>query len=59
MPKRILVVDDSPPVLKSIKFMLESVPDWVVGGEAHDGREAIEKVASSILIWFFSISQCP
>ena len=45
MPKRILVVDDSPPVLNSIKFMLESVPDWVVGGEANDGREAIEKVA--------------
>jgi CheY-like chemotaxis protein len=45
MPKRILVVDDSPPVLNSIKFMLESVSDWIVAGEAHDGREAIEKVA--------------
>src|ERR1700733_2059958 len=45
MPKRMLVVDDSSPVLNSIKFMLESVPDWVVDGGAHDGREAIEKVA--------------
>jgi CheY-like chemotaxis protein len=44
-PKRILVVDDSSPVLNSIKFMLESVPDWIVDGEAHDGREAIEKLA--------------
>jgi CheY-like chemotaxis protein len=45
MPKRILVVDDSSPVLASIKFMLESVSDWIVAGVAHDGREAIEKVA--------------
>jgi len=45
MPKRILIVDDSAPVLKSVKFMLESVPDWVVGGEARNGREAIDKVA--------------
>jgi DNA-binding NarL/FixJ family response regulator len=45
MPKRILIVDDSAPVLNSVKFVLESVPDWVVGGEAHDGREAIDKVA--------------
>jgi DNA-binding NarL/FixJ family response regulator len=45
VPKRILVVDDSSQVLNSIKFMLESVPGWVVDGEAHDGREAIEKVA--------------
>ena len=45
MPKRILIVDDSAPVRNSVKFMLESVPDWVVGGEARNGREAIDKVA--------------
>ena len=39
------VVDDSAPVLNSVKFMLESVSDWVVGGEASNGREAIDKVA--------------
>ena len=44
MPKRILVVDDSALVVKSLKFSLESIPDWVVGGEAANGREAIEKV---------------
>jgi two-component system nitrate/nitrite response regulator NarL len=45
MPKRILIVDDSAPVLNCVKFVLESVPDWVVGGEARNGREAIDKVA--------------
>jgi CheY-like chemotaxis protein len=45
MPKRILVVDDSSPVLNSIKFILESISDWIVAGVAHDGREAIEQVA--------------
>jgi DNA-binding NarL/FixJ family response regulator len=45
MPKHILIVDDSAPVRNSVKFMLESVPDWVVGGEARNGREAIDKVA--------------
>jgi two-component system nitrate/nitrite response regulator NarL len=45
MPKSILIVDDSTSVLNSVKFMLESVPDWVVGGEASNGREAIDKVA--------------
>jgi two-component system, NarL family, nitrate/nitrite response regulator NarL len=45
MPKRILIVDDSAPVRNTVKFMLESVSDWVVGGEARNGREAIDKVA--------------
>jgi two-component system nitrate/nitrite response regulator NarL len=45
MPKRILVVDDSASVLNSIKFMLESVPDWAVVGEACNGREGIDQVA--------------
>jgi two-component system, NarL family, nitrate/nitrite response regulator NarL len=44
MPKSILIVDDSTSV-NSVKFMLKSVPDWVVGGEASNGREAIDKVA--------------
>ena len=44
MPKRILVVDDSPSVVKSLRSSIESIPDWVVGGEAGNGREAIEKV---------------
>ncbi len=45
MPKRILVVDDSASVLSSVKFMLESVPDWTVVGEAGNGREGIDQVA--------------
>jgi DNA-binding NarL/FixJ family response regulator len=45
MPHRILIVDDCPPVLNSVKFLLESVPDWIVAGEARNGREGIDKVA--------------
>ena len=45
MPKRFLVVDDSAPVLNSVKFILESVPGWVVAGEACNGSEGIDKVA--------------
>jgi DNA-binding NarL/FixJ family response regulator len=45
MPKRILIVDDSALVLNSVKFVLESVPDWVVRGEARNGHEALDKVA--------------
>ena len=45
MLKRFLVVDDSAPVVNSVKFMLESVPDWIVAGEAGNGQEGIEKVA--------------
>jgi DNA-binding NarL/FixJ family response regulator len=44
MNKSILIVDDSVPVLNTVKFMLETVPGWSVGGEAHDGREALDKV---------------
>jgi DNA-binding NarL/FixJ family response regulator len=39
----ILIVDDSPVVRHSLRSSLEQYPDWVVCGEAGDGREAIEK----------------
>ena len=39
----ILIVDDSPAVRHSLCSILEQCPDWVVCGEAADGREAIEK----------------
>ena len=45
MPKHILIADDSAPVLNCVKFVLESVPDWVVVGEARNGCEAIDQAA--------------
>jgi two-component system response regulator NreC len=40
---RILVVDDNDRVRRGVIDILESNPNWVVCGEAKDGREAIEK----------------
>ena len=39
----ILIVDDSPPVRRSLRSLLEQQPDWKVCGEATDGWEAIDK----------------
>ena len=47
MPKSILIVDDSTSVLNSVKFMLESVPDWVVGGEASNAPRGDRQGGSS------------
>jgi DNA-binding NarL/FixJ family response regulator len=43
MPKCILLVDDSTLVLRSLKSSLEGIPGWIVVGEAHDGRAAIDQ----------------
>lgn len=44
MPIRVLVVDDSPFMRKSIQKMLEGAPDIQVVGTARDGLDALEKV---------------
>lgn len=43
MAKRILIADDYESVLRRVREMLESHPDWEVCGEAVNGRDAIEK----------------
>lgn len=45
MPIRVLVVDDSPFMRKSLQKMLEEAPDIQVVGSARDGLDALEKVA--------------
>jgi DNA-binding NarL/FixJ family response regulator len=40
---RILVVDDSPTMRRSLRRLLESHDHWKVCDEASDGREAIQK----------------
>ena len=43
MPKRILIVDDSPVIRKTLHQTLERQDDWEICGEAANGREGIEK----------------
>jgi two-component system chemotaxis response regulator CheB len=45
MPIRVLVVDDSPFMRKSLQKMLEEAPDIQVVGSARDGMDALEKIA--------------
>jgi DNA-binding NarL/FixJ family response regulator len=42
LPKRILIVDDSSPVRKSLRQTLERQDDWQVCGGAANGREGVE-----------------
>ncbi|HEY7354441.1 MAG TPA: response regulator transcription factor [Terriglobales bacterium] len=42
-PVRILVADDHEVMRLGIRNLLESVPNWVVSGEAATGREAVER----------------
>lgn len=41
--KRILIVDDSPIVRRSLRIVLEQQPEWGVCGEARNGRDGIDK----------------
>jgi DNA-binding NarL/FixJ family response regulator len=41
---RILIVDDSPLVRQRLRDMLQQHSQWVVCGEAANGRDALEKV---------------
>jgi two-component system response regulator AlgR len=41
--KRILIADDHESVLRRVRAMLESHPDWKVCGDAVNGREAVRK----------------
>ena len=41
--ERILIVDDSPIIRRSLRIVLEHQPEWGVCGEAGNGREGIDK----------------
>lgn len=43
MTTRILIVDDSPLVRQRLRDMLQQHSQWVVCGEAANGRDALEK----------------
>jgi DNA-binding NarL/FixJ family response regulator len=43
VPKRILIVDDSPVIRKRLRELLEQQTGWEVCGEAANGREGIVK----------------
>jgi DNA-binding NarL/FixJ family response regulator len=40
---RILVADDSPAVRRCLRGLLDQHDDWLVCGEASNGREAVER----------------
>lgn len=44
---KILIADDHPVVRKGLKEIIEEIPDMVVGSEASNGQEALEKVRKS------------
>lgn len=43
MSHKILIVDDSPIIRRSIRYVIEQRTDWNVCGEAENGQVAIEK----------------
>jgi len=43
VPKRLLIVDDSPIIRKMLRETFELQEGWEVCGEAVDGREGVEK----------------
>ena len=40
---RILIVDDSAPIRKSLRTLFAQQPDWTICGEAENGCDAIDK----------------
>ncbi|MGZ4731577.1 MAG: response regulator transcription factor [Terriglobales bacterium] len=44
MAPRILVVDDTQGIRRSVRLRIEKETDWEICGEAENGREAIERV---------------
>jgi NarL family two-component system response regulator LiaR len=40
---RILIVDDSPVIRKSLRTLFSAQPDWTICGEAENGADAIDK----------------
>ena len=43
--KSILIVDDSPVIRGRVRTLLETQPEWIICGEAENGRDGIEKAA--------------
>ena len=44
MSHTVLIVDDNDVIRRSVRFVIEQNTDWVVCGEAENGKVAIEKV---------------
>ena len=51
MPKRLLLVDDEPAIIKGLKFSLER--DGYEIDAAYDGEEAMKCLMSVSMIWWY------
>ena len=40
---RVLIVDDSPVIRKSLRTLFSAQPDWTICGEGENGADAIDK----------------
>ncbi len=47
IPIRIAIVDDSAEFRKATRFFLEQIPDFIIVGEAQNGKEFVELTKSS------------
>lgn len=45
MPIKILIVDDSPSIRRLIRYSIEGHTDWIICGEADNGKVAIAMVS--------------
>lgn len=57
---RILIADDSPPVRRGLRTLLELNSDWQVCGEASNGAEAVTKaqqLVPDLIVMEFSMPQ--
>jgi DNA-binding NarL/FixJ family response regulator len=57
---RILIADDSPPIRRGLRTLLELNSDWQVCGEAVDGADAVQKahqLAPDLILMDFLMPQ--
>jgi DNA-binding NarL/FixJ family response regulator len=60
-PLRILIVDDHPSIRILLRTILESVPDWVVCGEAANGSLAVslaDRLHPDVIVMDFMMPEC-
>ena len=56
----VLIVDDEQIVREGLRYIIDwNTLGFCICGEAANGEDALEMIASTARDWFFSISGCP